>query len=72
MTRSCNNVSEPTKVTKEYGCAKLDLNSLILLDMNNILLNIVSYLLILLSNIVSNFQKLLGIVKLFFNIVKYC
>ena len=40
-------VSEPEKVLKQYGCAKVDLNDLILLDKGNILSNIVRYLLIL-------------------------
>ena len=40
-------VSEPEKVSKLYGCAKVGLNDLILLDEGNILSNIVRYLLIL-------------------------
>ena len=42
---------EPKKVLKQYGCAKLGLNSIILLENDNILSNIARYLLIL-SNIV--------------------
>ena len=41
------NVSEPEKVSKQYGCTKVGLNYLILLDIDNILSNIVRYLLIL-------------------------
>ena len=55
MTCSCYvmqcNVGEPEKVSKQYGCAKVGLKSIILLDIDNILSNIVRYLLIL-SNIV--------------------
>ena len=40
-------VSEPELVSKQYGCEKICLNYLILLDIDNILLNIVRYLLIL-------------------------
>ena len=40
-------VSEPKKVSKQYGCAKVGLNDLILLDKGNISSNIVRYLLIL-------------------------
>ena len=40
-------VSEPEKVSKQYGCAKVGLNDLILLDKGNISSNIVRYLLIL-------------------------
>ena len=40
-------VSEPEKVSKQYGCAKVGLNDLIWLDKDNISSNIVRYLLIL-------------------------
>ena len=42
---------QPEKVSKQYGCAKVGLKSIILLDIDNILSYIVRYLLIL-SNIV--------------------
>ena len=55
MTRSGNvmlcYVSEPKKVSKQCGPAKVGLNSIILLDVDNILSNNVRYLRIL-SNIV--------------------
>ena len=47
MTRSCNvMLSQPEKLIKQYGCAKVGLNSQILLDIDDISLNIVRYLLI--------------------------
>ena len=45
------NVSQPEKVSKQYGCAKVGLNFIILLNIDNTSSNIVRYLLIL-SNIV--------------------
>ena len=51
MTRSGNvmlcYVSEPKKVSKQCGRAKVGLNTIILLHIHNILSNIVRYLLIL-------------------------
>ena len=38
-------VSVPEKVSDQYGCAKVGLNYMILLDLGNILLTIVWYLL---------------------------
>ena len=57
-------LSQPEKVSKQYGCAKVCRNSLILLNMPNISSNIVWYLLIL-SNIVEC-QSILS------NIVIFC
>ena len=39
------NVSEPKKVSNHYGFAKVGLDYLILLDIDNILVNIVKYFL---------------------------
>ena len=36
-------LSEPEKVSKQYGCAKDGLTSMILLDIDNILPNVVGY-----------------------------
>ena len=57
-------LSEPEKVSKQYGCAKVGLTSLILLDINNILSNIVRCLQLLSDNI--------KYCRISTNIVKYC
>ena len=57
-------VSEPKKVSKQCGRAKVGLDTIILLHIHNILSNIVRYLLIL-SDIVYE-------CRISTNIVKYC
>ena len=55
---------ETEKVSKQFCCAKVGLNSLILLDIDNILLNIDMYLLIL--------ADIVKYCRISLNIVIYC
>ena len=59
---------QPEKVSKQYGCAKVGLKSLIMFDIDNISLNIVRYLLKL-SDILSN---ILEYQPIMLNIAIFC
>ena len=63
-------VSEPEKVSEQYGCVRVGLDDLILLDNGNILSNIVRYLLIL-SDIVKYCKISTNNCHILSNIVPY-